>query len=157
MQEKFKKALYADAKAIGLIILSLGIKEEKYQRGFFIHGVTALEVVRRIVETHDTTRMTHLAAKEYMRGYQALLDNTDLKLCAYNPEAKRRFNNVEAALSARLLDSLLSSYARSARAEAERLRRERLRLRKRNKAARAAAKAASRSHLPSSEAEQATA
>jgi len=156
MQEKFKKALYADAHAIGLVILSLGLGEEKRQRGFFVHGLTALEVVKRIVDTHDTARMTHFAAKEYLKGYQALLDNTDLKACACNPEAKRRFNIINAALSARLLDGLLSSYARSARAETERLRRERLRLRNRNKAARAA-KAAGRSRLKATQTEQATA
>jgi hypothetical protein len=147
MQEKFKKALYADAKDIGLIILSLGLGEEKSQRGFFAHDVTGLEVVKRIVSTHDAARMTHFAAKEYLRGYQALLDNTDLKACAYHPEAQRRFNVVEKALSRRLLDDLLSSYARSARAEAERLRRERMRLRNRNKAKRAARAAARRSRL----------
>ena len=157
MQEKFKKALYADAKAIGLVILSLGIGEKERQRGFFIHGVTALEVIKRIVETHDTTRMTHIAAKEYMRSYQALLDNTDFKLCAYSPDAKRRFDTIEAALSARLLDSLLSSYARSARAETERRRRENLRLRRRKKAAREAAKVVSHFNLSLAETSQPTA
>ena len=156
MQEKFKKALYADAKAIGLVILSLGLKEEKYQRGFFIYGLTALDVIKRITETHDAARMTHLTAKEYMKGYQALLDNTDLKACVNNSEAKKRFNRIKAALSARLLDGLLSSYARSARAEIERLRRERMRLRSRNKAARAAM-AARLSRLNPSDTERATA
>jgi hypothetical protein len=157
MQEKFKKALYADANAIGIAILSLGIKENERHRGFFIFGLTALDVVKRIVERHDPLRMTHFAAKEYMKGYQSLLDNTDLKACVHNSEAQKRFDRVEAALSARLLDDLLSSYARSARAETERLRRERMRVHNRNRYVRAVKKAASISRLPPPNVGQATA
>lgn len=123
ISEAYKKALHADAQAIGLVILSLGFGERRAS-GFFMHGLTTHDVVKRILATKKPASSLYFAAMDYQRRHQALLDNTDMKVLSYNPYARKRFDSVEKTLSDKLLDLLVTSYASTARAEIERKRRE---------------------------------
>jgi hypothetical protein len=111
LSKKLKRKIYAEAQAIGLGILRLGLREKECLAGFFIHGLTAGDVVRRIMESHDPSSASCLAARTYQRGYQALLDNTDPWARSNNEYVKKHVNRVMTALSARLLNDLLTFYA----------------------------------------------
>ncbi len=124
LSQKFKKKIYGDAQKIGLCILCLGLGEQQRPSGFFIGGFTATDVARRIKETHDPFSATYLAAMDYWKGYQALLDNTDPLARSGNANLKRHFDRVKAALSVRLLGDLLFSYGNAARVEIDRQRQE---------------------------------
>ena len=82
------------------------------------------------MDTHSPFSGTYLAAKDYLKSYQALRDNTNLIGLPPNSYVQKRFDNIEQALSNRLLDALLSSYGRMARAQIERQRRERMNCRR---------------------------
>ncbi len=129
MSEKLKKKIYGDAQAIGLFIMSLGLNQKR-QAGFFMQGGTASETVKRIMAIYEPLTAPYLAAKDYQKGYQALLDNTNLNELSYKPHVRKRFDTIENALSEKLIEALLDSYARVARAHIERERRERLKTRR---------------------------
>ena len=78
------------------------------------------------MDKHSPFSGTYLAAKDYLKSYQALRDNTNLVGLPPNSYVQKRFDSIEQALSNRLLDALLSSYGRMARANIEQQRRERM-------------------------------
>ena len=134
----YQRELIKDANSIGLVILAFGLKE-KSPVGFFRRDMSIPDIAKRVIETHEPVRGTYYAAKDYMRGYQALIDNSDLKLCRYNADAQRRFKFIAAKLEGKLLDGLLSSYSSLVRAQNEKQKQERRNERSRLRAKRAAA------------------